>query len=311
MKVLFILGSARCGSTIVDNVLNEIDGFCSVGEVRFLWERILQNRLCACRQPIRRCEIWSAVLDDSRLSLARRDVEQVVRWQREALRLERTWGLVKAEKRLSPAASAYASVLAQLYRSTTKVTGSTIVVDSSKRASDGALLAHLPEISPYYVHLVRDPRAVAYSRRRRKTDQQGGHMRRSNLLQSAIHWSGMNLAAGAVRLYHSDRTAWIRYEDFASEPVSTIQAIVELLDVEAQSLPFVDATTVVLHGNHAVSGNPSRFATGRVEIRKDDEWVSRMPLGHQHLTATLTLPLLRRYGYPFLAKDRRVVRQAF
>jgi hypothetical protein len=302
MKVLFILGSARCGSTILDNVLNEIDGFCSVGEIRFLWERILQGRLCACRQPIGKCEIWSAVLDDSRLSLARRDVEQVVRWQREALGLERTWGLVKAEKHLSPAASAYASVLTQLYRSVAKVTESTIVVDSSKRASDGALLAHLPGICPHFVHLVRDPRAVAYSRRRRRTNQQGGHMQRSSLLQSAIHWNGLNLAAGAVRRYHSDRAAWMRYEDFASEPVLTIQAILELLNEGAQSLPFVDATSVHLRGNHAVSGNPSRFATGRVEIRKDDEWVSGMGRAQQNVTSMLTFPLLKRYGYRLLAR---------
>jgi hypothetical protein len=304
VKVLFILGSARSGSTILDNVLHEIDGFFSVGELRFLWERILQDRLCACRQPIPKCEIWSAILADSRLSLARRDLEQVVRWQSETLKLTRTWGLLNGRKRLSPAASAYAAVLSQLYPSIMRVTGAKVIVDSSKRASDGALLAYLRGISQYYVHLVRDSRAVAYSRRRQKANPdggEGGHLQRSGLLRSAVHWSSYNLSAEAVRRRHADRAFRIRYEDFVSGPVRTIQGILDLVEERAQSLPFVDGTAVDLHGNHAVSGNPSRFATGRVQVQNDEEWVSKMPIASQHLVASLTFPLLRRYHYPFLA----------
>jgi hypothetical protein len=33
VKVLYILGGSRTGSTIVDNVLNEVDGFFSGGEI--------------------------------------------------------------------------------------------------------------------------------------------------------------------------------------------------------------------------------------------------------------------------------------
>ena len=58
LKVLYLLGSSRTGSTLLDNILGEFDGFFSAGEVRFLWRRLLENRRCGCGQPIGGCEVW-------------------------------------------------------------------------------------------------------------------------------------------------------------------------------------------------------------------------------------------------------------
>jgi hypothetical protein len=53
----------------------------------------------------------------------------------------------------------------------------------------------------------------------------------------------------------------------------------------------------VLGANHIVAGNPSRFETGPVAVRADDEWRRRLPRRSQLLVALLTMPLLRRFGY--------------
>jgi hypothetical protein len=92
----------------------------------------------------------------------------------------------------------------------------------------------------------------------------------------------------------------LRYEDFVAQPQNAIQEIVGLVDEPAASLPFVDAQTVELGINHAVAANPSRFWTGRVELREDDQWL-REPARLNRLVATsMSFPLLRRYGYPIL-----------
>jgi hypothetical protein len=48
---------------------------------------------------------------------------------------------------------------------------------------------------------------------------------------------------------------------------------------------------------HTASGNPMRFATGRIPIRLDDEWRTRMTAAHRGAVTLLTLPLLAHYGY--------------
>src|SRR5205085_6371000 len=95
VKVLFIMGWTRSGSTILDNVLGELDGFFSAGELHYLWERgLLENRLCGCGRVVPSCEIWSAVL--AQLGDLP-DPETVMRWQRDSVRVRHTRRLLKRQ----------------------------------------------------------------------------------------------------------------------------------------------------------------------------------------------------------------------
>jgi len=63
IKVLYITGWGRSGSTILDNIMGQIDGFFSVGELRYIWDRnLIENRLCGCGVPLEECPIWSQIL---------------------------------------------------------------------------------------------------------------------------------------------------------------------------------------------------------------------------------------------------------
>lgn len=46
IRVLYIVGSGRSGSTIIGNILGRIEGFSHVGELRYIWDRnIIESRL--------------------------------------------------------------------------------------------------------------------------------------------------------------------------------------------------------------------------------------------------------------------------
>ncbi|HMG20924.1 MAG TPA: hypothetical protein VK607_06390, partial [Kofleriaceae bacterium] len=65
IKVLCITGWCRNGSTIVGNLLNEVDGFFHAGELHFLWKNAYgngSNTRCGCGLDLVRCPIWSKVL---------------------------------------------------------------------------------------------------------------------------------------------------------------------------------------------------------------------------------------------------------
>ncbi|HEY3208514.1 MAG TPA: hypothetical protein VGL18_01780, partial [Actinomycetota bacterium] len=81
-------------------------------------------------------------------------------------------------------------------------------------------------------------------------------------------------------------------------PQDVLKAIADLVGEHLGELPFVADRTVQLGGNHTVSGNPSRFKVGMVELRDDDEWKARQGGLDRIIVTSLALPFLRRYGYP-------------
>ena len=319
IKVLYILGWGRSGSTIIDNLLGEVDGFFSAGELTYLWQRgLIEGRRCGCGALLRECEVWSSALnaafgDGGGNGL---DPKEVVRWQREAVRVRQSWRVLRQQEWPTGwgALDAYVGVLGRIYPALSEVTGARVIVDSSKRPSDAAALRLVAGVTPYFVHLVRDPRAVAYSWRRRK--EQPDRDRPAELAQhgpidSTISWVVWNLAAEALRSRApAERSLVVRYEDFVASPRGTLGTIVELAGEPPASLPFKQERVAQLSGNHTASGNPSRFKTGAIELREDTEWMRKQRRADRLAVTGLALPLLRRYGYAIRPHDAASVDHA-
>ncbi|MDQ3767259.1 MAG: sulfotransferase [Actinomycetota bacterium] len=297
----------------MDNILGEFDGFFSAGEVRFLWRRLLENRRCGCGQPIGECEIWGPVLRTFLGSnFDHLEARRIVQLQRKSVRTHHTWKLLRRPPggNFSPPGVAhYAEVTAAVYRTVADLTGARVIVDSSKRPSDGAMLRLLPGIETYFVHLVRDPRAVAYSRQRKKLNPDReipANMGGKNPTLCAFQWIVGNLGANALqRAHRSDRSMVLRYEDFTRHPRSAIQKITDMLGEWPESTPFLDNRTVQLETHHTVSGNPTRFNTGPTELREDTRWVKGMSARDRRIVTVMTLPQLLHYGYPTRVRPDR------
>ena len=308
VKVIAIIGRGRSGSTILDNVIGEMDGFFSAGQLHVLWKRMLMGFTCGCGVPVANCVLWSAVnaaaLQDP--VRGRIDPAQVVEWQDEVVRLRYARRLSNAsDEHLNwPALDGYAGVLGRVYKSLSDHTGARVIVDSSKMPAIGALLRALPDVSPYVVHLLRDPRAVAYSYKRLRTTVDR-EMKREGSAENSFRYLYRNLAAQQVRRgYDDDRSMVLRYEDFVTHPAETLRRISHLVGESPARLPVDGDGVVTLSPNHTAGGNPSRFKTGNVALRLDDEWVRRQrPLDRATITA-ITLPLLRRYGYSVVSGRR-------
>jgi hypothetical protein len=115
---------------------------------------------------------------------------------------------------------------------------------------------------------------------------------------SMVLWNGLNLASEAVcRRQGRDISELIRYEDFLANPVGVLKQILSLAQERRAATPFIDDHAVRLGRHHTVSGNPSRFETGVVELRKDERWLDEMSGRTRLLTTILGLPLLVKYGY--------------
>ena len=64
VKVLYIAGLGRSGSTILGNTLGQLEGFAHVGELLEIWTILASGRVaCGCGVPVAACNIWGDVLN--------------------------------------------------------------------------------------------------------------------------------------------------------------------------------------------------------------------------------------------------------
>jgi len=310
IKVLSIVGPGRSGTTVLAGILGEVDGIVDVGELRWLWQRgLLERRTCGCGLPVAECPVWSSVVarvlagrPETTTEFATRiaAAQRVLITRRNRLRVIRRGATGASWAPLEPLRDA----MGQVVGAVAEETGARVVVDSSKRAQDAALLAGLDDVDHYVLHMVRDPAAVAFSWGKRdktiRVAEGTRAMGTRGLLSSVTRWTENSLGAAVLRRHvPPDRWLFLRYEDFATEPRAALARILTFLGEDGEP-PFVDDETVVLGVNHTVAGNPNRFRVGAVRVRLDGEWSRRMPRHRQLAVRALTVPLLLRFGYPLL-----------
>lgn len=308
VKLLYIAGWGRSGTTILDNILDQLDGFTSLGEVRWIWDRgMIENRLCGCGEHFRDCPHWGAILQEAYGGLERIDAQEIVRLRNRLVRNSSVPGMFFNGGRVTigPDADPYIEALSKFYAAIRDVTSSRVIVDSSKHPIYASILSRIPFVDLYIVHMIRDPRAVAYSwmTRKLRNDNSGKlYMESVNPFKSSWMWDFWNMAIERLGSLCPDRYLQIKYEDFAIQPRTSVQGILELLHEETHQLPFLSETTVSLSRNHTVAGNPSRFETGTVDIKPDTRWKAGMGPAVNLFVSALTMPFLPRYGYPLLTR---------
>ncbi len=306
-KVLYIAGFGRSGSTILSNSLGQVEGFFSAGELNFIWKHaLIENRLCGCRRPSRECPVWRSVFDDAFGGMDKVDAREMMRLQASGARTRHIPRMLTSRGRenLKGRMGKFLDASARLYEAILSVTGSRVIVDSSKEPAYGYAMSMVPELDVRVLHLIRDPRAAAYSWLKKKAQpdsEDREFMHRKSALDSAVLWDVWNASIEA--LWHgSGQNRRLRYEDFIADPKDSFGRILDLLGEPDAGLPLVGEREVKLGISHTVSGNPNRFDTGSVALRQDDEWTKEMKPSDRNLVTGLTFPLLKRYDYPLTPK---------
>lgn len=306
VKVLYIAGAGRSGSTIIERILDQIHGITSVGEICFIWDRgLLENNFCSCTKPFNQCEHWEAVLQEAFGNKENIDPKQLQAYYDVGARYHQLprMMLPGAKEGVRKKNKAYLDVLGKLYTSLQEVTQAEIIVDSSKFPTYGYLLDLIPDVELYVLQIVRDSRAVAYSWQRKKEYQPDIQMIRFNPIISSMLWNVYNFSSEYFWGRKAGKFFRVRYEDFINNPQNSLSLILSWLKIEGEELPFIDENEVWLESSHCVAGNPSRFAVGEVKLVYDSEWFEKMGLLNKVLVSILTFPLLIRYGYFKLPKN--------
>lgn len=305
LKLVYIAGFARSGSTILDNVVARADDVCSLGELRSLWKQgLMDGGLCGCGEPVSECGFWQAVLGQAfDGSPPAPDAVYELQVRHSRIRPHGLLALERAPKgAVADGLREYTDLLLSIYRAAAELTGCATILDSSKTPIEPLALIKLTDLDVRVIHLVRDPRAVAYSISRIKSAPDrpaAGVMRTMNPFTSSAKWLAANATlTHQLRRVAGSRYMLCRYEDFTADPASVVERIRRFADLPAGETAIGVDREMTMETTHGPGGNPDRLRRRTAVIRPDERWRTAMPAGDRLAAAVPALPLLRRYDYP-------------
>ncbi|MFP5380248.1 MAG: sulfotransferase, partial [Vicinamibacteria bacterium] len=224
VRVLYIAGIGRSGSTLLCRALGSVEGFVATGELMRIVDRgVGKGDLCSCGTPVRECRIWAAVwqrltrvtpaFDFPKLEHTRHRVTESAEFLR--------YFVLDPPADLARDLDEYRRFLSALYRAVRDVTGARVVVDASKNLMFARLLTETPGLDVSVLHLVRDSRGVANSLAKRQprpgTNGRHEHFRQFGPVLGSILWNTAQITTERIQARASGWTR-LRYEDFVADP---------------------------------------------------------------------------------------------
>lgn len=276
-KLVYVTGSGRCGSTLLDLMLNghsQVLGLGELSTVNTVFDPLgstdamvesFQAQYRSFWQQARNCferrsgESWND------LSLHHGRWRHVVRMRRTVVQ---RWG---RRNRI---------LLSCLH----EISGLPILTDASKWPQRLSLLRRSGEFDIYVIHLIRDGRAVTNS-----------YVQRYNSFAAGLRvWLTADVSNYFLRRRHApDRWLTVRYEDLARDPEATLAQICQFLaiDYEPGMLSYRS------HAYFGVGGNPLTKDASEEKVTLDERWRSQLQRRHRVAFAMFGAWMNFLYGY--------------
>jgi hypothetical protein len=289
VRIAYIAGFGRSGTTLLARLLGEIPNFASVGEAGayFLLGPGDPGELairCGCGASMAECSLWSRLPVNPRWrSLAKpfirvRHLHRALWWRPE----------IHADLR------AFLAAAGDFYHALAARTGTSVIVDSSKSPAFAALLTRVPGLEVYVVHMVRGLTGVVSSALRPKQ-----YIPAMSAQRSILQWYSANLGTEFLR-NRAVGFSRLRYEDLVAHPRPTLEQLACALSGRPLRCAFLSSSSFLtngqahIHPQHHVGGNPDKFQCGEVLLR---ERRSELSPAMRRLVSLAGAPLLLRYGY--------------
>lgn len=286
LRVLYVMGHSRSGSTILNNLLGCHQQVVATGELANLVERGWNKHLpCSCGEPGDLCPFWKEVRQHWGELAGGEDLPRYVRLQRRFERIRNIPLVLCSLYRGDPLFNEYVRSTTLLFTAVARVAGLDVVVDASKNPVRALALSRAPQIDLTMVHLIRDARGVAWSFNRSSQP----------VAKTALFWIAITLISSFVSKF-GHKSLLLRYEDLACLPRTALGRIQPLVGLSYDHVSaFVEAGGKI-PSVHCIAGNRIR-KHGPLKLRLDEEWGLALPLRDKTMVWLLAGWLLRCFGY--------------
>lgn len=257
--VLYIMGTGRSGTTILEVLLANNEGFAGVGEVKHIFrDGFIADHQCSCGRSTHTCEMWSSVMraakwTPSDISYLADTVKNLESHQHFPL----LWAGVGPRK----AKQDYFVAARDLFRSVGQMRRCKVVVDSSKFAGRALLLA---EAFPERIKVLCITRSAeglikAFAKQNETEQKPKGP------LAAAAYYIYVLLCMRLVKSRLGKRCFAIRFEDLNRDPQSVFAAIEEWSGYSLRTTRSKIDARELFDVGHIVTGNRLR-KKGRVKF---------------------------------------------
>ena len=265
--ILYIMGTGRSGTTILEVLLANNRGFTGAGEIRHIFrDGFLRDALCACGASGRRCALWSAVLETTGW---KHDDWVAGAQTLDAFESHARFPLVWAGVMQGAGVSRYRQISEAIFKTVAVVQKSNVVVDSSKYPGRALMLARLFPERVKVLCMTRSGAGILQAFEKRNE----GEQRSKSPFAAAIYYLYVLCCMRLVRFRLRERCLTIRFEDLRRDPDATLHAIehwsgYSLADARAR-LAAGDLFAVghIVTGNRLRKQGRVRFASTPEEIR--------------------------------------------
>lgn len=258
-EILYIMGTGRSGTTILEILLANNEDFAGVGEAKHIFrDGYLGEHTCACGSAAASCELWSAVLKEAGW---RRDefheLARVVERSESHARFPLTWlGWPKGAE-----LERYRRAILTMYAAVANASRKTVIVDSSKYPARALLLARLVPNRVKVLCITRSPGGLLEAFAKKNKDEQ----RPKGTLSVTVYYLYVLLCMRLVKARLGERCKSVRFEDLTDRPANVLSEVESWsghsLSIARQKLASGDCFDV----GHIVTGNRLR-KKGRVRF---------------------------------------------
>lgn len=268
LKMLYIMGTARSGSTILEILLARGRHCVGVGELSaIVQDGFIENKPCSCGSTFYQCDFWSQIV--RRLALSNERIEE---WACVQRKIDWHTGFFRQMLGLVSKCDweQYQALNVQLLQAIHDVSGAAVIVDSSKYAGRALALGRLSEVDLSVICLTRSPEGLMNSFRKPNKDEQ--RPKRPWAVFRYYAFVVLSLRIAAARL--KDRVIAQSYEDFLAEPASGLRKITNVFDVDLSGVIMAVENGESFEVGHLVTGNRLRKSKSVRLMRPKDEEVA-------------------------------------
>ncbi len=284
-EVLYIMGTGRSGTTILEILLANNPGFAGVGEVKHIFrDGFIADHVCSCGKPTSGCELWSEVL--RRTAWSRQDCARLGDTVQD-LESHQHFPLIWANLGAKQAREQYSLAARDLFRSVAAVRQCRVVVDSSKFAGRALLLS---QALPERIKVLCITRSAA-GLLKAFAKKNEGEQRPKGALAASAYYLYVLLCMRLVKWRLKERCFSIRFEDLNSNPDAVLAAVESWggysLGVARARIAASEAFDV----GHIVTGNRLR-KKGKVNFEPSTSALRRKA---DNVLADILAPILETY----------------
>jgi len=319
VKILYISGAGRSGSTLLGDVLGAIPKTLHVGELRGIFDyTIIPDNLmpCSCGRSYQMCDFWNPNFEalygakwQDKFNQMKIEGELPRSLHLPGLALKKKFNQtnkLQALNKIQETINHVVNLLSYIQEHST----SSLIIDTSKAAPFAWLLAQHPDVHLVTVHLIRDPRATLFSWLNRAIpipDLTTGRatIRTRPLREGFAAWVKDNSGAWILRFLGIPYLR-INYESFVSNPIHHLDSVAKFAFINGIPLTLGEDLRLCLREKqapfserHLIGSNPRvKRNVNHVAIREDTAWLEGVSTWTKVLWTLMFLPWILLFGFP-------------